>query len=1233
MGLGSWRSAACLLVVSTLLAAPAVASADSAGLVAQWHLDTVTGGATPDSSGNGLTGDEVTGTLIPGGRFASALATANPNDGFRVLANPLIEPQRITVMAWVKKGPPVPNNVFRTIVSKGSDSCGTHESYALDTGPDGGLRFFAYQGASGAAVVAGAVAPASIWNNQWHAVAGTFDGTTVRLYVDGAQVGSAPAATPGGGIQYGLQENRLGVGRFPQGAPCDPNGFQFVGAIDEVRLYNRALTPAEVSYVQRADATTPPSLPIPGGGGGGGGGGGPVPNLRIVSTGGGSAYQCLPSGALDHTVSFSWWRLSDIATIDPRTGVHSNQSVKVASGATLVIPPSQRGHKFYCEVDDAGLHLSSAGEVLSGLKNIPAIRLKPAYGNFRARGIDIFQTVQPSAGAQTFGFNPSAPLTSIPFATYCGGGTPTSYRQTGNAAAPCASVGAPQRVAYSGVRFDERKPATAVVYVDMVSGVASDPAQPLEVTLNALVGGQVLSKGLTATITNPPLAATPFVTPAERGAPGFGVRFSVPASWLAVAVLSGEHHLDLQASVSLPVGAAAGSARECDGGTTSGCAADDSFRLDGVPVYDDLPDLTIRSLPLLDGNQTLTPPDQVIAKALQVYPGGERFSVLPYDGSVDITSAAARSYADPACTPYRTSAPAGETGPQQAARISADTRTCRQAGVNQALDEWWKSDTANRSGYNLLMAVHSYPLSPGSNNEPGWTRGGTTITTPGQMPTIAINQGDLGRPLTAAAHEFGHAMGLLHADLTCGGNAGGQIAEPWPPDNAGRLQGTAAIPGSRRIRNSIVPTTNYNTDGAPNALYDLMSYCAPENGAWLSGRNWNHVFYVLEQKAASLTSVADQAGRRAQTAGPAPALVIGSLGAGGAQIDRVMPAGSGNLPDPPDSASPIRLRSFTAAGKLLAESGVRLNQIGHRPAYVFAAGAPGSAAKIELVSAGKVLATKQRSRPPTVRLTAPRHRSTVGKRLRVSWIARDPDHDPLMASVDYSSDGGRLWRHVLRGPSTGRASIPGQYLESSDRGRVRVVVNDGFSDATALSAVLRAPGTAPSARIVLPQAGVALQAGRVRLFGAARDDHTHRLRGRALTWFAGSRRLGSGEQLRAQLPAGRVTLRLVARDSRRHVAVVTRRLVVAPVTLRLLRLQTPSHVGPRAHTLAIGLATSVPATLRVGSHHYSVGPHSRTVRIPLPARPKIGIIQFTVTISATGARQAALRERIVLLRA
>ena len=109
-------------------------------------------------------------------------------------------------------------------------------------------------------------------------------------------------------------------------------------------------------------------------------------------------------------------------------------------------------------------------------------------------------------------------------------------------------------------------------------------------------------------------------------------------------------------------------------------------------------------------------------------------------------------------------------------------------------------------------------------------------------------------------------------------------------DDTGRLQGTEAIPSVRRGLGGFVTTTTYTTDGAPNSLFDLMSYCAGENNAWLSGRNWNRVFINLEQKAATLTGAADQPARRGRAAGPDPAVAIGTLGVGGAQIDRVIPA-------------------------------------------------------------------------------------------------------------------------------------------------------------------------------------------------------------------------------------------------------------------------------------------------------------------------------------------------------
>ena len=84
---------------------------------------------------------------------------------------------------------------------------------------------------------------------------------------------------------------------------------------------------------------------------------------------------------------------------------------------------------------------------------------------------------------------------------------------------------------------------------------------------------------------------------------------------------------------------------------------------------------------------------------------------------------------------------------------------------------------------------------------------------------IAVNDGNLGRPLTAAAHELGHALGLPHADSyfapgTCGGNSNGQVGEQWLPDGRGRLQGVAF---DRAVR------VDAGLNTAATALYDLMS--------------------------------------------------------------------------------------------------------------------------------------------------------------------------------------------------------------------------------------------------------------------------------------------------------------------------------------------------------------------------------------------------------------------------
>jgi hypothetical protein len=71
--------------------------------------------------------------------------------------------------------------------------------------------------------------------NAWTHLATTYDGATLRLYVNGMEVGSQ---TGGGSIQ--VSTGRLRIGGHAVW------GEWFAGRIDEVRIYNRALSPAEI---------------------------------------------------------------------------------------------------------------------------------------------------------------------------------------------------------------------------------------------------------------------------------------------------------------------------------------------------------------------------------------------------------------------------------------------------------------------------------------------------------------------------------------------------------------------------------------------------------------------------------------------------------------------------------------------------------------------------------------------------------------------------------------------------------------------------------------------------------------------------------------------------------------------------------------------------------------------------------------------------------------------------
>lgn len=206
-------------------------------------------------------GKDITVTLE--GELKSGGHSGKAMDGYAVCYNdPALVfsgKQAFTLEAWVK-----PDDSAQTmpIIMKGNDSWMCTESYGLKRQlmyddatrevVSDKLEFYIYStqwdddNGVYTKVVASVDTPAD-WANNWHHVAGTFDGSTLRLFLDGKEVATA---TDNHGVAFG--GNAVGIGAdvaFDAQNPNVPNTFS--GLIDEVRIYNRALTGDELNDTKR----------------------------------------------------------------------------------------------------------------------------------------------------------------------------------------------------------------------------------------------------------------------------------------------------------------------------------------------------------------------------------------------------------------------------------------------------------------------------------------------------------------------------------------------------------------------------------------------------------------------------------------------------------------------------------------------------------------------------------------------------------------------------------------------------------------------------------------------------------------------------------------------------------------------------------------------------------------------------------------------------------------------
>ena len=105
------------------------------------------------------------------------------------------------------------------------------------------------------------LSPGIVNDGQFHHVVVTYDGTLETLYLDAAKIASTPLTQEGYASTYYYE---LGTGYTGGWDGTTGDWFPFIGVIDEPSLYNRALSPTEVTALYKAGTAGKCAPPEPG---------------------------------------------------------------------------------------------------------------------------------------------------------------------------------------------------------------------------------------------------------------------------------------------------------------------------------------------------------------------------------------------------------------------------------------------------------------------------------------------------------------------------------------------------------------------------------------------------------------------------------------------------------------------------------------------------------------------------------------------------------------------------------------------------------------------------------------------------------------------------------------------------------------------------------------------------------------------------------------------------------
>ncbi len=213
------------------------ASTPPQGLVAAYGFEEGSGASVADASGSGNTGTAANTSWSNTGKYGNALSFNGTASRVTVPDSAALHlTGAMTLEAWVN--PLTVTSAWRDVIEKGNDNYYLMATTTNASRPAGG------------AIVGGSYGEAfgttTLPTNTWTHLALTYDGSALRLYVNGILVTTTAKS---GSIT--TSTNALTIGSDPF------YGQYFTGLIDEIRIYNLARTQVQI----QSDMTTPVTGP------------------------------------------------------------------------------------------------------------------------------------------------------------------------------------------------------------------------------------------------------------------------------------------------------------------------------------------------------------------------------------------------------------------------------------------------------------------------------------------------------------------------------------------------------------------------------------------------------------------------------------------------------------------------------------------------------------------------------------------------------------------------------------------------------------------------------------------------------------------------------------------------------------------------------------------------------------------------------------------------------------